>query len=271
MVKKACGKFYTENVTGPLALAEIITLNILRFHYHVQDLKAFHRLASHAYRAYFPGMPNYENFLKATNKSMPFVLLMLRYFLLVNRELRADGLFFVDSMPLSVCDNHYIYRHKVTAGFSSRGKTSKGWFFGFKLHGVCDVDGNLVTVRFTTGSVHDNKEMAALAEGLEGMFVGDAGYLLKQEEFKQLFEEHKRILSAARKNMKRLMTREQGMLFRKRSIIETVWDVLKERYNLAYHLARNMTGLFRHYCYSLVSYLLKPVVNQFSSLLSLPY
>jgi hypothetical protein len=78
------------------------------------------------------------------------------------------------------------------------------------------------------GSVHDNKETADLTEGLEGLFVGDAGYLLRQKEFRKLFEEHKRILSAARKNMKHLMTREQGVLFRKRSIIETVWDVLKE-------------------------------------------
>jgi hypothetical protein len=62
--------------------------------------------------------------------------------------------------------------------------------------------------------------------------------------------------------MKRLMTQEQGSLFKKRSIIETVWDVLKERYNLVYHPARNMTGLFRHYCYSLVSYLLKPILQQ---------
>jgi hypothetical protein len=110
----------------------------------------------------------------------------------------------------------------VTAGFSSRGKTGKGWFFGFKLHGVCDEEGNPVKVRFTTGSIHDNKETASLAEGLEGVFVGDAGYLLRQEEVRKLFEEHKRILSAARKNMKRLMTEGQGALFRKRSIINNL-------------------------------------------------
>jgi hypothetical protein len=46
-----------------------------------------------------------------------------------------------------VRDNHYIYRHKVTAGFSSWGKTRTGWFFGFKLHGICDAQGNLVKVR----------------------------------------------------------------------------------------------------------------------------
>ncbi|MDR0501880.1 MAG: AAA family ATPase [Treponema sp.] len=84
----------------------------------------------------------------------------------------------------------------------------------------------------------------------------------------RLFEKHKRVLSASRKNMKRLMTEEQGLLFRKRSIIEIVWDVLKERYGLVYHLACNMTGLFRHYCYSLLSRMLQPFL--YSCQLSYP-
>jgi hypothetical protein len=61
--------------------------------------------------------------------------------------------------------------------------------------------------------------------------------------FVRLFKKHKRILAAARKNMKRLMTEEQCALLRKRNIIETVWGVLKERYGLVFHLARSMTGL----------------------------
>jgi hypothetical protein len=84
------------------ALAEIITLNILRFYYHIQDLKAFHRLARQTYQTYFPGLPNYENFLKGMNKSMPLVLLFLRCFLLINRKTRAGGLFFMDWTPLRV-------------------------------------------------------------------------------------------------------------------------------------------------------------------------
>lgn len=85
-----------------------------------------------------------------------------------------------------------------------------------------------------------------------------------------MFEEHTRILAAARKNRKPLMTREPGALFRNRSVIETVWDVLKERYKLVYHRALSMTGLFSHYCSSLVSYLLRPVVEQIPALRALP-
>ena len=219
-----------------LSLSEVLTLNILRFYYHVLDLKAFVRLTENTYKAYFPGLPNYENFLKASNQSFPFTILLLHYLLELNRRMSKKGLFFLDSTALSVCANWNITTHRVTKGFASRGKTSKGWFYGFKLHGACNTEGNLVSLRFTTGSEHDSREAEPLTEGLTGLFVGDAGYLLKQEVFLRLFEKHKRILSAARKNMKRLMTEEQGQLFRRRSIIETVWDVLKERYGLVFHL-----------------------------------
>jgi len=160
----------------------------------------------------------------------------------------------------------------VLKDFASRGKTSKGWFYGFKLHGACDAQGNLAGLRFTTGSEHDSQQTEPLTDGLTGLFVGDAGYLLKQEVFVRLFEKHKRILAATRKNMKRLMTEHDGYLLRKRSIIETVWDVLKERYGLVFHLARNITGLFRHYCYSLLSNMLRPFLNSCTlKLPDLPY
>jgi hypothetical protein len=76
-------------------------------------------------------------------------------------------------------------------------------------------------VRLTTASVHDSQQTESLAEGLSGLFVGDAGYLLRQQAFGCLFDKHKHILATSRKNMKRLMTEEQGRLLRKRGIIET--------------------------------------------------
>ncbi|MDR3336874.1 MAG: transposase [Treponema sp.] len=130
-----------------LALAEVITLNILRFHLKVHDLKNFHPPAQNMYKSYFPCLPNYANFLKATNKSFPAILVFTRYLLFRGRQN-----FFMDSTPLSVCDNHYINTHQVAKGYASRGKTTKGWFYGFKLHGACDEDGTLMNPVFSTGS-----------------------------------------------------------------------------------------------------------------------
>jgi hypothetical protein len=262
-----------EGKRGPkkrLSLAELMTLNILRFYLRVHDLKTFHRLLQNVYRDYFPGLPNYENFLKAANRSFPAVVVFMKYLLFLTRQGTSEGTYFMDSTAVSVCENPYISSHRVTKGYASRGKTSKGWFFGFKLHGVCTKGGDLMDVFFTTGSVHDSQVVAELTKELEGVFVGDAGYLLKEEVFRELYERHRHIMSATRKNMKRVMSGEQKQLFRDRSRIETVWDVLKERFQVVYHLARGMTGLFRHYCYSIASFLLQPFMECSTILLKAP-
>jgi hypothetical protein len=88
-----------------LSLSEVLALNIMRFYFNIFDLKAFASLAGNAYKAYFPRLPNHENFLKAANRSFPFTVLLLQYFLPLNRRMSRDGIFFFDSTALSVCAN----------------------------------------------------------------------------------------------------------------------------------------------------------------------
>ena len=110
--------------------------------------------------------------------------------------------------------------------------------------------------------MHDNQVLDELLQNLEGLFVGDSGYLLKTEDLRRFNKMNKHFYIATRKNMKRLMTKEQKILFRKRSRIETTWDVLKERFNIAYSFARSIHGLLRHYLYSLLSFMLKDTKPQ---------
>ena len=247
-----------ENKRGPkknLTLSEVVTLNLLRFSMRVQDLKTFHRIVGTHYRRYFPELPNYENFLKATNRSGLFISLLVKY--LLNMNCRGNDEHFVDSTDVPVCKNHNIYKYRVAKEITGRGKTSKGWFFGFKLHGVCNAEGGLESIFFTPGNVHDNRALKDLILNLEGIFVCDAGYLLKKDELERFFEGEKRLYIATRKNMKRLMTKAQHQLFKRRSVIENVWNTLKERINMAYSFARGVHGLFRHYLYCIGSYLLR--------------
>jgi hypothetical protein len=239
-----------------LSLSEVVTLNIIRFYFHIDDLKSFHKLAKNEMTKYFPEIPNYENFLKSTNKSLGFILVILNYLLHKNR-LPSSKYHFIDSTDLPVCKNYNIFNHKVTAGVSDRGKTTKGWFYGIKLHGVCNVSGDLENVFFTSGNVHDNQVLHELLENISGIFVCDSGYLLKEEDLNDFIKLNKEFFIATRKNMKRLMTKEQKQLFRKRSRIETDWSVLKERFNVVYSLARSLFGLLRHYIYSLISFMIK--------------
>jgi hypothetical protein len=80
---------------------------------------------------------------------------------------------FVDSTDVPVCKNHNIYKHIVTNEIAARGKTGKGWFYGFKLHGVCNTEGNLQGIFFTPGNVQDSRAVADVILNLEGLFVCD--------------------------------------------------------------------------------------------------
>jgi hypothetical protein len=247
-----------ENKRGPkkkLTLSEVVTLNLVRFTMRVQDLKTFHRIVATHYKRYFPELPNYENFLKATNRSALFISLLVKYLLSLNS--RGNEEHYVDSTDVPVCKNHNIYKHRVAKEIAARGKTTKGWFYGFKLHGVCNAEGELENIFFTPGNVKDNRALADLILDLEGIFVCDAGYLLNKEELEKFFEEEKRLYIATRNNMKRLMSKTQHEFFKRRSVIENVWNTLKERMNMAYSLARGVHGLFRHYLYCICSYLLR--------------
>ena len=52
-----------------LSLEQIVALNIYRFHFKTGDLKNYHKMIRELMRDKVPNLPNYENFMKATNKS----------------------------------------------------------------------------------------------------------------------------------------------------------------------------------------------------------
>jgi hypothetical protein len=237
-----------------LSISEVVTLNMIRFYVRSVDLKTFHKLVIDRYSDDFPNMPNYENFLKATNKSLEAIMLFLQFLLFLGRKKCASGIHFIDSTSLQICKNYNIYRNKVGGGVANRGRSTKGWFFGFKLHGVCNEEGFLEDIMFSPGSPNDKNFLEPMSRKIKGTLVCDAGYLVKEEVFARVLKSVGRLFIATRKNMKRVMTQEQSHLFKSRSRIETIWGILKERFLLETNLARSLTGFFRHYVYAISSW-----------------
>jgi hypothetical protein len=89
----------------------------------------------------------------------------------------CTGISFIDSTSLAVCRNPRIHQHRVFAGRAARGKTSAGWFYGFKLHLVVNDQGELLAFCLTPGNVDDRRPVPKLATGLVGKLFGDKGYL----------------------------------------------------------------------------------------------
>lgn len=104
-----------------------------------------------------------------------------------------------------------------------------GWFFGFKLHLICNEKGELLNFMITPGDVDDRKPLdyKAFVEVLYGKLVGDKGYIGK-DLFQRLFVDGIQLITKLKNNMKgALMSISGKLLLRKSAIIETVNDELK--------------------------------------------
>jgi len=206
-----------------LSESEVMTI-LIHFHQsHYRTFKAYYTeyVAVHLCRE-FPGLVSYPRFVALT----PSVLVPLCAYLDTCRG-HCTGISFVDSTPLAVCHNRRIEQHHVFAGLAQRGKNSVGWFYGFKLHVAVNDCGELLACQLTPGNVDDRKPLPHLAQHLFGKLIGDKGYLSKQV-FERLFAQGVELLTPIKKNMKnRLVTLSDKWLLRKRAIIETIHDQLK--------------------------------------------
>ena len=112
--KKNLAEYYGKR--GPkrsMTVPEFMTLNIVRILDRTGDLKSFHKTACLHYRSYFPNLTNYENFMKASNKAVCFIAAFIQVQLYLNQENCNENTFFLDSTPVTVCENRYISSHKV--------------------------------------------------------------------------------------------------------------------------------------------------------------
>ena len=172
--------------------------------------------------AEFPTLVSYNRFVEFERDA----LLPLAAYLETRRG-SCTGISFVDSTKLAVCQNLRIPRHRQFADCAGRGKTSVGWFYGFKLHITVSECGELLSWFITSGNMDDRRPVPGLAKRLWGKLFGDKGYLSSSLQA-LLKEQGVELLTKLKKNMKpKEIAAADKILLRKRSIIETVFDQLK--------------------------------------------
>jgi len=166
----------------------------------------------------FPALVSYQRFVEW----MPSTLIPLSIYL-HSCFGQCTGVSVMDSTKIAVCHNRRIKSHKVFKDIGRRGKTSVDWFFGFKLHLVCNDQGELLNIAVTAGNIDDRKPVLTLLKGLSGKVVADRGYI-SQKLFEQLLTQMGiQLITKPKRNMKnKLMPLINKLLIRKRSIIETI-------------------------------------------------
>lgn len=246
-----------RNKPSKLNDAEVITI-LIAFHLGgYRTLKHFYvnHVQKHL-KSYFPETVSYNRFVELQQK----VLLPMVILLKTLRLGENTGISFVDSTPIRVCKNKRIFNHKVFNGIAARGKSTMGYFFGFKLHIVVNDKGELLNFVITPGNIDDREPLKDpnFLKNIFGKLFADKGYISK-ELFKTLFVDGIKLITGLRNNMKnQLMSLSDKIMLRKRSIIETINDELKNICQIEHSRHRSFANFLSNMISGLLAYSFLP-------------
>ncbi|MCK5814247.1 MAG: IS982 family transposase [Cocleimonas sp.] len=209
--------------TSQLALSEVMSILVFFHRFNgFRHFKAFYSYVRRHMSKAFPKLVSYTRFVTLIKQTcLPL------FFYLQTRLGSVTGIAFVDSTKIVVCHNKRINSNKVFKDLAARGKSTMGWFYGFKLHLITNDKGELLSFDLTPGNTDDRVPIPGMTQGLWGRLFGDKGYISKALT-QALIEKKVRLVTPIKKNMKnKLIPIEDKVLLRKRSIIETINDLLK--------------------------------------------
>jgi hypothetical protein len=257
---------------GYLSDSEALTIMI---HFHQSQYRTFkayyHEHVSVYLKGEFPHLISYGRFVQRMPRLLGWLCLYL-----FSRFGLCTGLSFVDATFIAVCHNRRIAQHKVFKGMAARGKGSTGWSFGFKLHLLVSDTGELLAVYLTAANRHELKALPKLVKRVFGKLFGDLAYL-SQPMFEQLMAHGIQLVTQLKSNMKnKLMLLSDKLLLRKRSIIETINDQLKNISQIEHSRHRSPINFLVNLVSGLIAYTHQPKkpslhLSQFPALEDLVY
>ncbi|MEM6686029.1 MAG: IS982 family transposase, partial [Bacteroidota bacterium] len=246
-----------------LSQSEIITIMILFHLGGYRNFKHFyiHHVCKHM-REDFPDLVSYNRFVELKKRCLvPMVL-----FLQMRCLGECSGISFLDSTAIKVCHYKREKQNKVFAHTAKKGKATMGWFFGFKLHIVINERGEIIDFLITQGNVDDRQPLKdkSFHKRVFGKIFADRGYIGK-DLFAQLFVDGIHLVTKIKKNMKNtLMHIYDKLMLRKRAVIESVNDILKNVCQIEHTRHRSFDNFITNLIAGLIAYSFyptKPSIN----------
>jgi len=240
-----------------LSLSEVMAIMI---YFHISRYRTFKdyytkHVCQHL-RCEFPGLVSYNRFVELMGGAMvPLMVYLQRC-----RLKKSAGVAFVDSTTLKACHNRRIHNHKTFRDFAQRGKTSMGWFYGFKLHLIVNHRGDLVSFMLTAGNTDDRNlaMMQTLTKNVLGKLFGDRGYI-SSKLFKILLKRGLQLITKLKKNMaNKLVPMMDKLMLKKRALIESINDQLKNLCQIEHTRHRSIVNFLGNLFSGLIAYTFSP-------------
>ena len=252
-----------RNRKSTLSDSEVMTILILFHSGHYRDLKHYYinHVKKHM-KSEFPQTVSYNRFVELQKKVVVKLAIFLKMFFLR----KFTGISYIDSTPIRVCHIKREKQHKVFKEFAQKGQCSLGWFYGFKLHLIINDKGEILDFIITPGNIDDRKPLSDmnLHKRIFGKLFGDKGYISK-DLFELLFIDGVHLITKIKKNMKNsLMLLQDKIALRKRALIETVNDELKNICQVEHTRHRSFDNFITNLLSELIAYSFfdkKPSIN----------
>jgi len=246
-----------RNKKYTLGDSEVITIMIL---FHLGNFRNF----KHFYIQYvqvhlkqeFPKTVSYNRFIELQEKALMPMCIFMKTCCLG----KCTGISFIDSTPLRACHIKREHSNKVFKNYAAKGQCSIGWFYGFKLHLIINDRGEILDFMITRGNVDDRNPLkeASFHKKIFGKIFGDKGYI-SQTLFEQLFIDGVHLVTKIKKNMKNsLMHLKDKIMLRKRALIETVYDELKNICQIEHTRHRSFENFLANMISALIAYTFLP-------------
>ena len=246
-----------RNRASRMSDSEIMTILVLFYTHRFREFKSFYLgyICQHMYRD-FPHRLSYNRFVEWQAQVALHLLLFLQTCALG----KCSGISIIDSTPLASCHIKRERQRRTMRGWAAKGKCTMDWFYGFKLHLVINDRGEIIQWKLTPGNVDDRQPLKdkRFTERLFGKLFADRGYI-SQNLFEMLFVDNTHLVTKIKKNMKNsLMSLYDKLLLRKRSVIETVNDELKNVCQIEHTRHRSFDNFATNLIAGLIAYNLLP-------------
>lgn len=236
--------------TSKMSKSKVMAILVLFHRSGFRDLKRFYtKVVCKYWRKDFRNLLSYNRFVELQRDS----LVLLGAFM-QTRLGKCSGVSFVDSSKLPVCNNLRIKQNKVFEAVARRGKTSTGWFYGFKIHLVVSDTGEILAWQITLGNVDDRKPVPHMTRRVWGKLFGDKGYI--SQKLTDLLEEaNVQLITKVKKNMKnKFVNLFDRLMLRKRAIIESINDQLKNISQIDHTRHRSVWNFYTNVIAGLIAY-----------------
>jgi len=164
----------SNHANAPFSDAEILTIALMQSEFGVESLRKTYSLIEENFAAEFPALCGYKQFIRRLHRLVPVVQKIFER----TASFYRSSLYLLDAKPIPVCLPQRHRRVRLLRDDGAYfGKSTKGWFFGFKLHVLATAEKKICRVSLTPANYADRTVAEALTEFLAAQTViGDLGY-----------------------------------------------------------------------------------------------